>query len=40
VLLPNSYLYFLFLVSIVIHALLLIVIDYRLVVARNQKELL
>jgi hypothetical protein len=38
--LPDSYLYFLFLVSIVIHASLPIIIDYRLVVARNQKELL
>jgi hypothetical protein len=40
VLLLNSYLYFLFLVFIMIHTLLPIIINYKLVIAKNQKELL
>jgi hypothetical protein len=38
-LLPNSYLYFLFLVFIVIHVLLPIIIDYKLVITKNEKKL-
>jgi hypothetical protein len=39
-LLFNSYFSFLFLVFIVIHVLLPIIINYKLIIAKNQKELL